>query len=157
MVFKLFRAYFEYRGYAYRFDREFFLIMRGYLSRQEIGVVYHQIQTVILRHALMDRMVGVSNLIIVMNGANEYRPAEVVLPALEKKKARLVQQEILRRARIRALEQGTSVNALLRDYLIHYAGARSVQEQAAARFLELAARSKARSGRRWTRDELHDR
>lgn len=66
--------------------------------------------------------------------------------------------EILRRARVKALRQGTSVNALLRESLIQYAATRSAQEQAAKRFLELAAKSMARRGaRRFTRDELHAR
>ena len=33
-----------------------------------------------------------------------------------------IDEDVLRRARIRALEQGTSVNALLREYLDAYAG-----------------------------------
>ena len=32
-----------------------------------------------------------------------------------------VDEDVLRRARIRALEEGSSVNALLREYLIAYA------------------------------------
>ena len=34
-----------------------------------------------------------------------------------------VDDDVLRRARIRALEQGTSVNAVLREFLESYAGA----------------------------------
>lgn len=69
-----------------------------------------------------------------------------------------VEDEVLKKARLKALEQGTSVNALLRDYLTHFAATRSAHEQAARDFLALAAKSKARRGsRRWTRDELHER
>lgn len=69
-----------------------------------------------------------------------------------------VEDELLKKARMKALEQGTSVNALLRDYLTHFAGTRSAQEQAARSFLALAAKSRAgRGDRRWTRDELHER
>jgi len=69
-----------------------------------------------------------------------------------------VPDEILRRARRRALEQGTSVNALLRVYLSQFAGMQSAQAKAARRVLELSRT--ARSGRRkakWTRDDLHER
>ena len=70
----------------------------------------------------------------------------------------VVEPDVLKRARLRALEQGTSVNAVIRDYLAQYAGARNVQEQALARILELSERSGARRGRRsWTRDDLYDR
>lgn len=33
-----------------------------------------------------------------------------------------IDDEVLKRARIRALERGTSVNAVVRDYLASYAG-----------------------------------
>lgn len=70
-----------------------------------------------------------------------------------------VDEEVLRRARIRALEQGTSVNALIRQYLESFAGNAPANEGVAA-FLELASRSSATSGkagRAWTRDDLHAR
>ena len=69
-----------------------------------------------------------------------------------------VPEEVLKSARRRALEQGTSVNAVLRDYLSQFAGVQSAQAEAARRVLELS--KAARSGRgkaKWTRDELHER
>jgi plasmid stability protein len=69
-----------------------------------------------------------------------------------------VDSEILKRARLRATEQGTSVNAVVRDYLEQYAGTRSAQEQALAKILALSDEARAHRGRRtWTRDELHER
>jgi plasmid stability protein len=70
-----------------------------------------------------------------------------------------VDDDVLRRARARAARRGASINALLSDYLRHYAGA-DASAQAIHDFLELAASADARSGaagRTWTRDELHDR
>jgi hypothetical protein len=70
-----------------------------------------------------------------------------------------IDERLLKQARIRALENGTSVNALLRTYLERYAGAGEAGE-ALAGFARLARRSTATSGpggRTWTRDELHDR
>jgi hypothetical protein len=70
-----------------------------------------------------------------------------------------VDERLLKRARMRALEDGTSVNAVLREYLERYAGAGDTAE-ALAGFARLAGRSTAtsgRDGRTWTRDELHDR
>lgn len=69
-----------------------------------------------------------------------------------------VPEEVLKSARRRALEQGTSVNAVLRDYLSQFAGTQSAQANAAKRVLELSRI--ARSGRgksRWTREDLHER
>jgi hypothetical protein len=69
-----------------------------------------------------------------------------------------IEDEILRRARARAVEQDTSVNSLLRDYLTAYAAAGSTWEQATEAILRLSAESHSgRGDRRWTRDELHER
>ena len=69
-----------------------------------------------------------------------------------------VDDEVLKRARVRATEQGTSVNAVLRDYLEQYAGTRSAQEQALSNLLALSGRARSRRGRRtWSRDDLHER
>ena len=66
--------------------------------------------------------------------------------------------EVLRRARLRALEQDVSVNALLRDYLEAYAAAGTTWNQATDEILRLSARSRSgRGDRSWTREELHER
>jgi plasmid stability protein len=68
-----------------------------------------------------------------------------------------IDDDLLRRARIRALEQGTSVNAVLRRYLEAFAGADTERERAVAAVLALAgARRTGSGGRRWKRDDLHD-
>jgi plasmid stability protein len=70
-----------------------------------------------------------------------------------------IDDDLLRRARVRAAERGESVNAAVAAYLEQYAGP-SPAAGALARFLDLAATTDAGSGpggRRWTRDELHDR
>jgi len=69
-----------------------------------------------------------------------------------------VDEETLRRARIKALRQGSSVNQLLREYLESYAGGSSEQAAALRDVLALSKNAKSRrGGRRWTRDELHER
>jgi len=71
----------------------------------------------------------------------------------------VIDDDVLKRARIKALEQGTSVNALVRDYLAKLAGESDAQ-QAMAEFLAIVKGSGASSGsggRTWTRDELYDR
>lgn len=65
---------------------------------------------------------------------------------------------LLKRARIRALEQGTSVNSVVRGYLQAYVGA--TQQDAIDSLLhmsELAQSGVNGQGRSWTRDELHER
>ena len=70
-----------------------------------------------------------------------------------------IEDEVLARARTRAVDNGTSVNALVRDYLASFAG----EDDAMAARRELVESAKRRSGssgpegRTWTRDELYDR
>lgn len=70
-----------------------------------------------------------------------------------------IDDDVLRRARIRALEEGTSVNALVRAYLArlaHDASERTPLQE----FVTIAEASNASSGpdgRQWTRDDLYDR
>lgn len=69
----------------------------------------------------------------------------------------VVEDDILRRARARAAEQGTSVNALLRDELARYVDA-AAGDRAAEAFLAVARGAAGRSaatGRTWTRDDLY--
>ena len=69
-----------------------------------------------------------------------------------------IDDALLKQARLRALEQGTSVNALLREYLEAYAGSARLQQRALADLLELSANAASRRGNAtWTRDDLHGR
>lgn len=68
-----------------------------------------------------------------------------------------IDERLLKRARMRALEEGTSVNAVVREFLGHYVG-----EQPGAiglhGFVEAARASTAGSGpagRSWRRDDLY--
>lgn len=70
-----------------------------------------------------------------------------------------IDPDVLRRARVRAAQDGTSVNAIIAEYLGRYA---DVDDAATGlvEILELAAASDSGSGpggRRWTREDLHDR
>ncbi len=92
-----------------------------------------------------------------------------------------IDDDVLRRPRIRALERDTSVNAVVREFLASYAGAsepsrpststgppvairmlhRRLRDrlELAAGFLELAQRSRASSGlrrRTWRREGLYE-
>src|SRR3989344_7381752 len=44
MVFIVLRSFFEYRGYYFKFDKNFFHVNQGYFLKNEMGIVYHQIQ-----------------------------------------------------------------------------------------------------------------
>ena len=69
----------------------------------------------------------------------------------------VIDEDVLRRARVRATEQGTSVNAAVRQFLDEFASGRDPRFEARERLLQLADRSSASSeGRHVTRDELYD-
>lgn len=68
-----------------------------------------------------------------------------------------VDDGILQKAREAALREHTSVNALVREYLIRYVEAKSRRLEAIDALDELATRSQSRSSEAWSRDDLHRR
>lgn len=69
-----------------------------------------------------------------------------------------VDNEVLKKARIRALEQNTSVNAVLREFLESYAGVVEEHDKAVQNVISLSESSLSRRGKRqWSRDELYER
>jgi hypothetical protein len=67
-------------------------------------------------------------------------------------------EEILERAHAKAQQQGLTLDVLLRDYLETFAGAPAAREEAVRTLLDLSLKAQSGSGgRRWTRDELHER
>ncbi len=72
-----------------------------------------------------------------------------------------VDDDVLKRARIRALEENTSVNAVLGKYLEEYARLeelRRSRQKALKKLLRIAdTHSIDRGGRRWSREVLHER
>ena len=64
-----------------------------------------------------------------------------------------VDEDVLRQARIRALEQGKSVNAILAEYLRSYADRGAAQVDATRALIGLSRESTSSKGnQRWTRD-----
>jgi len=69
-----------------------------------------------------------------------------------------IDEATLRRARIRALEEGTSVNAIVREYLERFADADARASAARRRVVALARESAVggeAAGRTWTRDDAY--
>ena len=63
---------------------------------------------------------------------------------------------LLRRAREAALQQNTSVNSLVRDFLSRYVKARSRRLEALEGFEAVASASQSASQGPWSRESLHD-
>ena len=69
-----------------------------------------------------------------------------------------IDKDILRRARVRASMENTSVDAEVREFLAAYAGAAGPRRDAVENLLTLSnTATSARGPAKWTRDELHDR
>ena len=69
-----------------------------------------------------------------------------------------VDDEVLKRARIRAIQEDTSVNAVLRSFLETYAASPGREQAAIADLIALSLASTAsRGAATWTRDDLHER
>ena len=69
-----------------------------------------------------------------------------------------IDEQVLKEARMRALEDGVSINALLREYLEKYTGANRQYQQVTQEILKIAKGSTAASGgKRWPREELYER
>jgi uncharacterized protein YdaU (DUF1376 family) len=69
-----------------------------------------------------------------------------------------IDEDVLRRARIKALERNTSVNALVREFLESLAGT-DERERAREEILKLARGSRASSGpggRKWKREDIYE-
>jgi hypothetical protein len=71
----------------------------------------------------------------------------------------VVDEVTLKKARMRALEEDTSVNAVLREYLEEYASRNREQVEAARRIIEASRESRSGSGpggRKWKRDDVYE-
>jgi len=69
-----------------------------------------------------------------------------------------IEDDLLKRARLRAIEEGTSVNEIVREFLRDYSGTTSARAAAGRRAAALARKHATEVGHvRWSRDELHAR
>ena len=69
-----------------------------------------------------------------------------------------IEDDILKKARLKAVEDGTSVNAVLREYLREYIGNASARLESAKRLIALAHENATEVGPvTWRREDLYDR
>ena len=71
----------------------------------------------------------------------------------------VIDDDLLSRAKVKAAQRGTSVNAVVREFLRQYAGPSDAGVALQAMFdqADAAAPSVGDAGITWTREELHDR
>jgi hypothetical protein len=70
----------------------------------------------------------------------------------------VIDEEDLKQARILALQQGSSLNAVIRDFIKDYIGRANRYHDVTQRILQKAESSPFSSqGRKWARDDLYER
>ena len=69
-----------------------------------------------------------------------------------------IEEEDLKKARIQALQNGTSLNAVIRDFIKQYVNRDTHYQQLTERVLKQTENTnELKGGRDWTREELYDR
>ncbi len=69
-----------------------------------------------------------------------------------------IDEEDLKQARILALQQGSSLNAVIRQFVKNYIGHTKRYQHITEQIIQQAEDSQYRSeGKKWTRDKLHER
>ena len=69
-----------------------------------------------------------------------------------------IDEEDLRQARVLALQQGSSLNAIIRQFVKNYIGDSKRYQHVTNRIIQQADDSQYYSeGKKWTRDELYER
>ncbi|MEE9327857.1 MAG: DUF6364 family protein [Cocleimonas sp.] len=69
-----------------------------------------------------------------------------------------IDEEDLKQARVLALQQGSSLNAVIRHFVKSYIGDSKRYQQVTERIVQQAENSQYSSGgKKWTREELHER
>lgn len=92
-------TYLEYRYRIYLFTEEAFMMTTGYMMRTEVAALYHQIQNVNIVSSPLDRLIGVTRIVILMTGDKTSPQNQIILPGVGRTKAKHVQRELLARAR----------------------------------------------------------
>ncbi len=121
LVAMLLWTWLEYHYYTYTFTEEAFVMTYGYVMRNELAALYHQIQNVNIQRSPLDRLAGVSQIVILMNGAqHDVAHNKIVLPAVGKTKAKLVQKELLIRARQHVVGENSMTGSQSEATSVHY-------------------------------------
>ena len=69
-----------------------------------------------------------------------------------------IDEDVVRKARVRAINEGTSVSARIREFLADYAQGNDRRQMAGEAFIAAARRSKANSANApWSREVANDR
>ena len=110
----IFLGWLEYWRYEIILGDKNFKMQRGLISVEQVGIPYRYIQDIKIERSLLDQILGVSELMVPTSGLEqqEIHPGEVsgknnhriILPAIESKIARQIQEIVLNRAQIQQID-----------------------------------------------------
>ena len=96
-------GYLRYITYIFCLADHALLIEQGILNKERVSIPYRQVQNINLRRSIIDRLLGVSHLIILTAGHEDSRDpgdpnyeAEGHLPLLDKHRAEQIQAELVK-------------------------------------------------------------
>ncbi len=105
LVIAIFSAWLIYINYRFLLDENAFKVHRGFLRKEEVAIPYRQIQNVNIKRSFFDQIIGLSKLVILTAGHEDEEEkikaeSEGILPSLDKKLAREIQEVLLKRANV---------------------------------------------------------
>ena len=105
VVFALIMSYGWYLSFRYKLEDNDLSFEKGLLSIQEISVPFHQIQNVDIEQSIFYRIFNLADLVILTAGHEDpghgiKDESEIVMPALNVKEARRLQQYLLDRSNV---------------------------------------------------------
>ena len=103
-----FTAYVTYMRYSITLTSDVLKVTKGFINEEEIGVPYRRIKEVKIERDVADQLLGTSDVIISLSGADEDESGRIqsiiVLPAIEKELASHIESEVVKRAEIEKID-----------------------------------------------------
>lgn len=103
----LLTGWLEYTRYKIFIDGESIKINRGIISEEQIGIPFRRIKEAAIERGIIDQLLGISKLVLTVLGEEEgedsLQKSKIILPALDKNIAIAIQDVVLKRAQVEAM------------------------------------------------------
>lgn len=118
-IVSFFLGWLEYWRYEIILGDKNLQMQRGLITVEQVGIPYRHIQDIKIERSLLDQIMGVSELMVTITGSEqqEIYPGEkypgqlhkIILPAIEKKIARHIQEIVLNKSQIQQIQISNKV------------------------------------------------
>jgi len=96
-------AWIEYIHYSVSFNPEDFRVTRGFLSVEEFGFPYYRIKEVKISQNILERLLGLCDLVITVGEQASMDDMRLILPTFEQRVGLTIQDELLKRSQAKRL------------------------------------------------------